>query len=123
MKFSPAFRPTHIQDVLCQMHSGQWFGFDGELIYENLVIHDKSIEKPEKGYLEFELEKMQGEYDWHKIRVKRDDLLKETDHWAFVDAVKIMSDAMKDYRKLLRDIPQDYDKPEEVIFPIKPDEK
>ena len=105
------------------MNSGQWFGFDGEQIYDNLVIHDESIEKPEKGYLEFELKKMQGEYDWHKIRIKRDDLLKETDHWAFVDAVQIMSDAMKDYRKSLRDLPQTYANPEDVVFPIKPNEK
>ena len=46
MKFSPAYRPNHIQDVLCQMHRGQWFGFEGEQVYTNLVIHDDTKEKP-----------------------------------------------------------------------------
>ena len=60
---------------------------------------------------------------WKEHRRKRNKLLRETDHWAFVDAAQIMSDAMKDYRKSLRDIPQDYANPEDVVFPIKPNEK
>ena len=63
------------------------------------------------------------ELTWDDIRISRNKALRVTDHWAFVDAAQIMSDVMKEYRKLLRDIPQDYDKPEDVVFPIKPDEK
>jgi len=35
-----------LQDWLCSLHDGQWFGFDGEHIYTNLIIHNKSCTKP-----------------------------------------------------------------------------
>jgi hypothetical protein len=60
---------------------------------------------------------------WSDIRLMRDERLKETDHWAFVDATQIMSDAMKEYRQSLRDLPQTYENPEDVVLPIKPNEK
>jgi len=67
--------------------------------------------------------KPEVEITWDDIRIRRNKALRVTDHWAFVDAAQIMSDVMKEYRKLLRDIPQDYDKPEDVVFPTKPNEK
>ena len=120
MKFSPAYRPNHIQDVLCQMHRGQWFGFEGEQVYTNLVIHDDTKEKPTKAFLESELTKMQGEYDWYTVRAKRDVLLKETDYLALSDTT--LPEPMRVYRQELRDIPQDFATPDIVIFPNKPDE-
>ena len=32
--------------ALAKMHTGQWFGFDGEVSYENLIIHDNTKSKP-----------------------------------------------------------------------------
>jgi hypothetical protein len=34
-----------LEDYLVQLHSGQWFGFKGEHVYSNLVIHS-SDDKP-----------------------------------------------------------------------------
>ncbi len=41
-------KPDHIEDYLCQLHSGQWFGWSDPLnkVYANLIIHDQSKTKP-----------------------------------------------------------------------------
>ena len=58
-------RFDHIEDVLINLHSGQWFGWidSKNKVYENLIIHDLSKKKPTKEFLENELEKQQAEYD------------------------------------------------------------
>ena len=58
-------RPDHIEDVLVKLHTGQWFGWSDSKnkVYENLVIHDDSKEKPTKKSLEDELKRMQDEFD------------------------------------------------------------
>ena len=54
----------HIEDILMQMHSGQWFGWSDSKnkVYENLVIHG-DYEKPTKEFLESEIARLQAEYD------------------------------------------------------------
>lgn len=51
----------------------------------------------------------EGEYDftWDDIRALRDGELKQTDWRAVKD--RTMSQAWKDYRQALRDLPQDYE--------------
>jgi len=58
-------RPEHIEKVLVFMHTGQWFGWSDykNKVYENLIIHDASKEKPTKEFLESELARQQAEYD------------------------------------------------------------
>ena len=58
-------RYNHIEDVLVQLHLGQWFGWSDSKnkVYENLVIHDDSKEKPTQEFLESELKRMQDEFD------------------------------------------------------------
>ena len=51
-------------------------------------------------------------------RSKRDELLKETDHYGLSDVT--MSDAMKTYRQALRDVPQQTDFPSTISWPTKP---
>ena len=55
----------HIEDVLVRLHTGQWFGWSDSKnkVYENLVIHDDSKEKPTQEFLESELQRMQDEFD------------------------------------------------------------
>ena len=50
--------------------------------------------------------------DWAMIRWERDLELKETDWWALKDLT--MSQAKKDYRTFLRNLPQTYATPEEA---------
>ena len=58
-------RANYIEDVLVRLHTGQWFGWSDSKnkVYENLVIHDDSKEKPTQEFLESELQRMQDEFD------------------------------------------------------------
>ena len=53
-----------IEDVLVQMHSGQWFGWSDSKnkVYANLIIHGGQ-EKPTQEFLESELARLQSEHD------------------------------------------------------------
>ena len=51
-------------------------------------------------------------------RMKRDDLLAETDWWAVAD--RTMTQAEIDYRQALRDVPQQAGFPENITWPTKP---
>ena len=55
----------HIEDVLINLHTGQWFGWSdpNNKVYENLIIHDDSKDKPTKKFLEDELKKQKDEFD------------------------------------------------------------
>ena len=52
-------------------------------------------------------------------RATRDNLLKETDHFALSDVT--MTDAMKTYRQALRDVPQQSEFPNTITWPTKPE--
>ena len=49
------------------------------------------------------------EYDWHQLRMLRNDCLNNTDWLAVKD--RTMSQDWKDYRQALRDLPADYPDP------------
>ena len=63
----------HIEDVLVSLHSGQWFGWSDpdNKIYDNLIIHDGSKDKPTKKFLEDELKKAQDQFDSEKYQRDR----------------------------------------------------
>ena len=80
-----------------------------------------SIDSPEyQTYLE-ELSKPPVP-TWDTIRIQRDSLLKDSD-WAIIsDATpKPSKEAWLTYRQALRDIPQNFSTPEEVVWPDKPE--
>lgn len=60
-------------------------------------------------------------YDWDILRKFRDDLLEQTDWRAVKD--RTMSQAWKDYRQALRDLPQDYQDANDAAdhFPTPPE--
>ena len=53
------------------------------------------------------IEQYQKDVDWSFVRYKRDRELARTDWWALKDLT--MSQAKKDYRIFLRDLPQNYE--------------
>ena len=53
-----------------------------------------------------------------EVREIRNNLLTDTDYLALVD--NTMTDAVKNYRKALRDISSQVGFPNEAVFPIKP---
>jgi hypothetical protein len=57
-------RPNNIQDYLCSLHNGQWFGFNNkEHTYANLVILDDTKTKPTEQECIDGLAKLQADYD------------------------------------------------------------
>lgn len=65
-----------------------------------------------------ELEVLTVDEKWRIIRSYRNKLLQETDWTQLPDVHNVDKEAYIIYRQKLRDIPQDYKKPEDVIFPI-----
>ena len=58
-------------------------------------------------------EESQRDYDWDEVRAERDRELEETDWRAVKD--RTMSQAWKDYRQALRDLPQDYETANDAV--------
>ena len=57
---------------------------------------------------------------WSDIRATRNNLLAASDWRAMPDA-PAMSDAWTLYRQALRDIPETYSSPSDVVWPVEPD--
>jgi hypothetical protein len=58
-------------------------------------------------------EESQRDYDWDEVRPERDKDLANTDWRAVKD--RTMSQAWKDYRQALRDLPQDYETANDAV--------
>jgi len=58
-------RPRNLEDYLCSLHEGQWFGFSDwkNKIYANIIIHDSSKTKPTEQECIDGLAKLQADYD------------------------------------------------------------
>ena len=58
-------RPTHIEDYLISLHTGQWFGWSDSKnkVYANLIIHDSSKSKPTEQECTDGLTALQTNYD------------------------------------------------------------
>ena len=58
-------RPTHIEDYLVSLHTGQWFGWSDSKnkVYANLIIHDDSKSKPTEQECIDGLATLQSDYD------------------------------------------------------------
>ena len=59
------------------------------------------------------------DYRWERLRVYRDNLLKETDFRMIEDAPWDKS-AWADYRQALRDLPATVSDPVDIVFPASP---
>ena len=51
-----------LQNYLCTLHTGQWFGFNGEHTYANLVIHSSDA-KPSEANCNAGVAAMQADWD------------------------------------------------------------
>lgn len=63
-------RPTHIEDFLCSLHDGQWFGWSDtkNKIYANLVILDNTKTKPTEKQCTDGLASLQSDYDNYQTK-------------------------------------------------------
>jgi hypothetical protein len=64
-------RPTHIEDYLVQLHSGQWFGWSDSKnkVYANLIIHDGSKSKPSEQECIDGLAQLQTDFDTKQTNI------------------------------------------------------
>lgn len=62
------------------------------------------------------------EFEWAAIRTRRDQLLRATDFTQLPDfpATDAQRAAVAAYRKALRDIPEQVEKPSELVWPVLP---
>lgn len=60
---------------------------------------------------------------WQEIRKERDLLLKQTDYKVLIhyEIGEPVPNDLINYRQSLRDIPQNYDNPKNIVWPQKPD--
>tara|TARA_Y100001937_G_C7112426_1_gene328368 strand:- start:971 stop:1252 length:282 start_codon:yes stop_codon:yes gene_type:complete len=67
-------RPTHIEDFLCSLHDGQWFGWSDtkNKVYGNLVILDNTKTKPSEKQCTDGLATLQSNYDNAKTKKNND---------------------------------------------------
>jgi hypothetical protein len=63
-------RPETIEDILITLHTGQWFGFDGNKVYANLWVAD-GYDKPTEEELNTLLATKQAEYDANQYQRDR----------------------------------------------------
>ena len=120
-------RPTHIENYLVQLHTGQWFGWSDakNKVYANLIIHDNQYTKPTEQECIDGLEQLKLNYAFNELRQKRNALLNETDYIVIKakETDTTIPTAWKTYRQALRDITNGLTTVEEVeavIFPEKP---
>ena len=68
------------------------------------------------------IEVIEFEVSWHELRLMRDEELEQTDWWAVKDLT--MSQAKKDHRQTLRDLPQSWPDATTAAknWPVMPDE-
>ena len=68
-------RPSHIEDFLCSLHTGQWFGWSDSKnkIYSNLVILDKTKSKPTEKECTDGLAALQKSYDDNNTKLNTDE--------------------------------------------------
>jgi hypothetical protein len=83
------------------------------------------IETRDKSQEEIDLEnKNKIDAEWIAIRSKRDMLLNKSDFYALSDVWNDLSEQRRidiaNYRKALRDIPQAFNSPQDVVFPDMP---
>ena len=82
---------------------------------------DPSQSPPSSAEIDAELEIMTQELPWNIVRVERDAMLRDSDKVMLSDYPLEDKSEYESYRQELRDIPQTYDDPDEVIYPSEPD--
>ena len=56
---------------------------------------------------------------WEEIRQKRDQLIRDSD-WTMIPGATVDQAQWSAYRQILRDLPQTYSNPEDVVWPTTP---
>lgn len=103
--------------VLTREYPGREWSLNGN-DYASLVIHDGGT-KPTKKTLDDLWPQVQSDVAWEAVRLERDRRLAACD-WTQVADAPVDAAAWGAYRQQLRDIPQTFDDPDQVVWPTEP---
>jgi len=111
---------TDYLTVLVTNYAGAEWTLDGN-DYEGLTWLSDSP-KPTKAELDDAWPVVEAERAWAAVRTERNSLLSASDWTQVADAPLTASEkqAWADYRQALRDVPQDFDSPDDVVWPETP---
>ena len=106
--------------VLTREYPGREWSLNGN-DYSGLTIHDDGP-KPTKKTLDDKWVQVQHDVKWDAVRAERDHRLGACDWTQLADNALTAPDiaAWAAYRQQLRDIPQDWNDPDLVVWPDKP---
>jgi hypothetical protein len=106
-----------IPAILTDRYPGTSWSLNGDT-YDGLDWHDDS-QKPSEDELAALWPEVQSDRAWAAVRAERDALLAACD-WTQVADAPVDAQVWADYRQALRDVPQDFSSPDEVVFPAVP---
>ena len=91
------------------------YTIEENVVREIIVTRDKTQEE-----IEEEAAK-ELEMAWYQVRSQRDEMLKQSDLFVLIDKWELLTEERKqeirNYRQALRDIPQAFENPEDVVWP------
>ena len=79
---------------------------------------DQTQAEPTEAEIQAELARLIAEEPWKQLRLRRDQLLTETDYLALSD--QTLTAEMAAYRQALRDLPANTTDPANPVWPVKP---
>lgn len=103
--------------ILTDRYPGTSWSLNGDT-FDGLVWHDDS-QMPTEAELEALWPEVQSDRAWAAVRVERDRLLAACD-WTQVADAPVDASVWAVYRQALRDVPQTFDDPAEVVWPEVP---
>lgn len=103
--------------VLTREYPGRKWSLNGN-DYATLIMHDDG-QKPTKKTLDDKWMQVQHDVKWDAVRSERDRRLAACD-WTQVADAPVDPVAWAAYRQELRDIPQDFNDPDLVVWPEEP---
>ena len=121
---------SNIQALILKYPGVEWIQRGGAFAGLQAVKDDgtgQAISDPDNMITEEEYNEAIAEFEvfdgWVKVRKQRNQLLKDSDYIMVLDAPidETQKQEWTTYRQVLRDIPQDYDSPDEVVYPDKPE--
>ena len=113
---------TDYAAVLTALHPDALWGLTNNDLDTLTWDESNADPKPDAASLDAAWPAVESERKWKAVRAERDRLLAASDFTQMPDAP--LSDADKqawaDYRQTLRDIPQDFASPDDVVWPEQP---